>query len=183
MNRILSLCEKCVSTGVRAYIELLAYGELSRSRLLLNDVLTISTTISGGPSARVGPRSIGGADGSRAHSDSLRLSDRACLAVTESTARSLLATLLVLRTTAYWSRVPALQTLLDTATRIGTLASRSSSGCFPCAGTNGHYPDGAEPLSGCRRSRTLPGGPVVDGRSDLPAGRGADQEASARTRE
>ena len=183
MNRFLSLCEKCVSTGVRAYIELLAYGELSRSRLLLNDVLTISTTLSGGPSARVGPRSIGDAGGTRTQSDSLRLSDRACLAVTESTARSLLATLLVLRTTAYWSRVPALQTLLDTATRIGTLASRSSSACLPCGGARHDDADGAEPLCGCRRSRTLPDGPVVGSRSDPDAGSGADQEASARTRE
>ena len=54
MNRFLSVCETCVSAGIRAYIELLAFGELRRSRLLLNDVLTLSTAISGGPSARVG---------------------------------------------------------------------------------------------------------------------------------
>ena len=144
MNRFLSVCETCVSAGIRAYIELLAFGELRRSRLLLNDVLTLSTAISGGPSARVG-----------------RLPDGIRRAVAESTARSLLATLLVLRTTGYWTRVPALETLLTSAARLGTLAGHPLPACTQtCSGSHGESDD-AEPPCGCRRSRTLPGGPVV----------------------
>jgi len=187
MRRYLALCERCVAAGIRAYIELLAYGELKRSRLLLHDVLTLSTTVSGGPSTRAGAviGNTASNPGPSAPDASARFAapGRMGQVVAESTARSMLATLLVLRTTSYWPRIPVLQTLLDSATRLGSLAGRAINSCsHNCREERGDS-DGTEPFCGCRRSRTLPGGPVAVGVDEPVATRMSDRSTLPRGRE
>lgn len=99
-----SCVEHVVHSGIRAYIGLLCCGEQSRSRRVFSDTMQISSLAAGGPSARV-PVALSGAPTAGA----------ATLAhcLISFTLRSLLASLLVLRTTVYWSRVPALEELQE----------------------------------------------------------------------
>ena len=98
-----------VRSGIQAYIGLLCYGEQARSRRVLTDTMQISSLASGGPSARF-PVANGIAETNT-------VSLARCL--TYFTLRSLLASLLVLRTTDYWSKVPALEELHRACAELG----------------------------------------------------------------
>lgn len=87
---LLHCVDSCVSAGIRSYVGLICCGELQRSRLLLSDSLRLSAIASGGPSALGQGRSL-----------------------SLLTIRNILATLLVLRATAYWRKVAALRELQD----------------------------------------------------------------------
>jgi len=113
-----------VHAGVQAYIGLLCYGEQSRSRRVLTDTMQISSLASGGPSARF-PVTTGIAETSP-------VSLARCL--TYFTLRSLLASLLVLRATDYWSKVPALEELHQACAALGR--------CLGEAGHDAPLPDG-----------------------------------------
>jgi len=98
--------EELVSAGIRSYIDLLGHGERSRSRQLFKDALQLSALMSGGPSARISPVLIA--------QEPIPGNDhpmRSCLILL--TLRSILATLLVLKASAYWRRVPVLAELQD----------------------------------------------------------------------
>ncbi|MFW5884369.1 MAG: hypothetical protein ACOCVW_02705 [bacterium] len=101
MQELHDCVEGVVTTGIRAYIGLLACGEKERSRRVLSDTMQISSIASGGPSARIplGKATAGSAALARL--------------LIFFTLRSLLASLLVLRATAYWNRVPALRDLQE----------------------------------------------------------------------
>ena len=99
MEELHRCVEGVVTAGIRAYIGLLACGEKERSRRVLSDTMQISSIASGGPSARIPVRTA--TTGSAALARLLIF----------FALRSLLASLLVLRATAYWSRVPALADL------------------------------------------------------------------------
>ena len=95
--------EEVVSAAIRAYIGLLCCGERERSRRLLSDALELSLLNEGGPSARI--------PGGTGHGALAR-----CLVY--YTLRSLLASLLVLRATVYWQRVPELEALKEACARL-----------------------------------------------------------------
>lgn len=101
MEELHRCVEGVVTAGIRAYIGLLACGEKERSRRVLSDTMQISSIASGGPSARI--QACAASAGSAALARLLIF----------FTLRSLLASLLVLRATAYWSRVPALADLQE----------------------------------------------------------------------
>ena len=100
--------ENLVSAGIRSYIDLLGHGERTRSRRLFSDTLQLSALISGGPSARISPVLV--AETTIVHPM------RSCLILL--TLRSILATLLVLKATAYWRRVPALEELQTSCVKV-----------------------------------------------------------------
>lgn len=115
MDEIRRCADQVVTAGIRAYIGLLACGEKERSRRLLNDTMQISSIASGGPSARI-PVSLGpGEEPSRPVGGASTAGGSAALArvLVFFTLRSLLASLLVLRATAYWCRVPELRELQE----------------------------------------------------------------------
>lgn len=101
MEELHRCVEAVVTAGIRAYIGLLSCGEKERSRRVLSDTMQISSIVSGGPSTRIPVR--------RAAAGSAALARLLIYFVL----RSLLASLLVLRATAYWRRVPALADLQD----------------------------------------------------------------------
>ena len=103
MDQLLDCADRLVSSGFRAYVGLLSCGEQERSRRVLADTMQISSLIWGGPSALA---TIGAVDGNERDPT---ISSVRCMAF--FTLRSLLASLLVLRATAYWTRVPALEEL------------------------------------------------------------------------
>ncbi|TVQ26789.1 MAG: hypothetical protein EA382_04800 [Spirochaetaceae bacterium] len=103
MDGLVVSVEAVVSTAIRAYIGLLCCGERERSRRLLSDALELSLLNGGGPSARV-PGGAGSGALAR------------CLVY--YTLRSLLASLLVLRATVYWQRVPELEALKEACARL-----------------------------------------------------------------
>jgi hypothetical protein len=142
MDRFISLCETCVSAGIRAYIGLLSYGELQRSRLLLRDILTLSSAFSRGPS--VGRNSP-------------FVATRCIIA--HSVAQSMLSSLLVLRVTEYWARIPALGVLLEASSRLGQLASANRTDMSAKLDRERGDDDDTGTLPGGRRSRTLPDAP------------------------
>ncbi len=94
-----SCIDAVVHTGIQAYIGLLCCGERARSRRLFADTMQISSLAAGGPSARL----------PGAHSAAASLGG----VMIFFTLRSLLSSLLVLRATAYWSRVPSLVELQE----------------------------------------------------------------------
>lgn len=110
MDEIRRCADQVVTAGIRAYIGLLSCGEKERSRRLLNDTMQISSIASGGPSARI-PVSLG--PGEVPPRPAAGESTALARVLVFFTLRSLLASLLVLRATAYWSRVPALRELQD----------------------------------------------------------------------
>ena len=122
MDKLQECVERLVSSGIQSYIGLLCCGERVRSRRVLSDTMQISSIAAGGPSALValsggdegaerpiapGPTVPGpAAPGPTAGGGAEPVSFVRCVAF--FTLRSLLASLLVLRATAYWARVPAL---------------------------------------------------------------------------
>lgn len=148
--------DSLVSVGIRSYIGLLAHGERSRSRCLFNDVLHLSALVSGGPSARISP---------------LLISDRPergafqqCVILI--TLRSILATLLVLRTTRYWQRVPELARLHECCVQVAHTFEKpqpadSSNGRGHASGRtavalNELQTDSTDIVTGCRRNDAIP---------------------------
>ena len=105
MEQLRYCVDRCVEVGIRAYIGLLCCGEVERSRRVFHDAMQLSSLARGGPSAPVtgGTGPLG--------------SLSRCLAY--FTVRSLLASLLVLRTTVYWQRVPELRELQEVCGRLG----------------------------------------------------------------
>lgn len=101
--------DRLVTAGIRAYIGLLCCGERVRSRRVLNDTMQISSVVSGGPSARfpLTHRSFPLRKATALAASSLTR----CLIYFSM--RSLLASILVLRATIYWDRVPALRELQE----------------------------------------------------------------------
>ena len=100
MDQLQSRVQRCVEAGIRAYIGLLCSGEQERSRRIFHDTMQLSCLSSGGPSAPVHLSGNGGGAGTLTH----------CLM--GFSLQSLLTTLLVLRATAWWARVPELSRLL-----------------------------------------------------------------------
>lgn len=94
MEQLQECVDRLVSAGIQSYIGLLCCGEQKRSKSLLHDILQVSGLSNGGPSAKVG-------DGTRGVSYMLMY----------FTLRGVLASLLVLRATAYWKKVPDLEQL------------------------------------------------------------------------
>ncbi len=120
MDQLQDCIDHLVSSGIRSYIGLLCCGERVRSRRVLSDTMQISSIAAGGPSALLGV-SAGAAgatnreEGGRAAPGNEAISFVRCVAF--FTLRSLLASLLVLRATAYWTRVPALGELQQACAR------------------------------------------------------------------
>lgn len=111
--------DELVSAGIRSYIDLLGYGERTRSRRLFSDALQLSAMISGGPSARISPLLV-----AESINPSLEMTAECSCTRPEKmlnrpmttclillALRSILATLLVLKATTYWRRIPALEEL------------------------------------------------------------------------
>ena len=155
--------ENLVSAGIRSYIDLLGYGERTRSRRLFSDTLQLSALISGGPSARISPILV--AETTSAHPM------RSCLILL--TLRSILATLLVLKATAYWRRVPALEELQTSCVKVATCVDgpviepvfgRTSGG----AKLNHEMSHETDTTCGGRRNDALPTVPELPERS-VPA--------------
>lgn len=143
MEEVRTETENLVKIGIRVYIELLAYGERVRSARVFRDVITVSALVAGGPSRRVpGKRRTG-------------IPPAGTIV---ATIRSLLATLLVLRSSRYWDLIPDLASLVESCTAVAASCGdgreetygRTSSGmnCAKdrCAGED----------CGCRRSNALP---------------------------
>lgn len=125
MDELRTSLERVVSAGIRAYIALLCAGEKERSRRMLHDTMQLSSLGAGGPSQRVrvslfaggevAKREEGGETRVNARSErgGSRPTSASSLArvLAFYTLRSLLASLLVLRASAYWWRVPELAEL------------------------------------------------------------------------
>jgi hypothetical protein len=94
MEQLQTCVDRLVSAGIQSYIGLLCCGEQERSRDLLRDVLQLSGLSQGGPSSKVG----GGPGGM-------------CSMLMYFTIRGVLASLLVLRATVYWAKIPDLEQL------------------------------------------------------------------------
>ncbi|MBU8913362.1 MAG: hypothetical protein KOO61_05010 [Spirochaetales bacterium] len=146
--------DELVSAGIRSYIGLLGHGERTRSRRLFSDALQLSAMISGGPSARMSPVLVAEAPNGRPM--------MACVILL--TIRSILATLLVLKTTAHWRRIPALEELQMSCVRVAgcmeePIADTQPSG-WSSAGTaptlNCEKPHETDTTCGCRRNNALP---------------------------
>ena len=96
-----------VSTGIRSYVGLLCNGELVRSRRLFADTMQLSSLAAGWS----GPCTAVAEDGAYGGTPSLQCRTLAAL-------RGLLASLLLLRPTVYWARVPELRELLQQCARL-----------------------------------------------------------------
>lgn len=170
MDQLRSAVDELVRAGIRSYIGLLGHGERERSRRLFADALALSALVSGGPSARL-PQLVAAEPGGPLHG---------CMVLV--TVRSMLATLLVLKTTAFWRKVPVLEELLHCCVRtsecVGTGEWTSAGRDVPARAAGGQLRGGspsaghtsgftAEPLSracshetgvtrGCRRNSALP---------------------------
>jgi hypothetical protein len=101
MEQLQTCVDRLVSAGIQSYIGLLCLGEQRRSKALLHDVLQLSGLAHGGPSAKVG----GGAYG-------------VSYMLMYFTIRGVLASLLVLRATVYWSKIPDLEQLQRCSRRV-----------------------------------------------------------------
>lgn len=147
--------ENLVSAGIRSYIDLLGHGERTRSRRLFSDTLQLSALISGGPSARISPMLV--AETTSAHPM------RSCLILL--TLRSILATLLVLKASAYWRRVPALEELQTSCVKVADCVG----GPLPLAlMPNCNESHETDTVCGGRRNNALPTIPELPERS-VPA--------------
>ncbi len=152
MELLRTAIEELVSAGIRSYIDLLGHGERTRSRRLFSDSLQLSALISGGPSARISPMLVVGPELSPPNDHPMR----SCLILLSL--RSILATLLVLKATAYWRRIPALEELQASCVRVADCVGRRSgadlrhdSDKLTCE--TSHETDTA---CGCRRNNALP---------------------------
>ena len=146
--------DELVSAGIRSYIGLLGHGERTRSRRLFSDALQLSAMISGGPSARMSPLLVAEAPNDRPMA--------ACLILL--TLRSILATLLVLKATAYWQRIPALEELQASCSRVAgcmeepvlqTPSTERTSGRTAPTLNCGKSRE-SDTTCGCRRNNALP---------------------------
>jgi hypothetical protein len=139
--------EELVRVGIRSYIGLLGLGEQERSRRILTDALQVSALVSGGPSARL--------PGTGDFSAVRPLAG--CLVLL--TVRSLLATLLVLKTTIFWRKLPQLEELLDCCFRAAACTENGEL----CEETSGRTADTLRcacthetgTICGCRRNSAL----------------------------
>lgn len=146
MEQIHTCVDTLVSAGIQSYIGLLCCGEQKRSKALLHDILQLSGLSHGGPSAKVG----GGTHG-------------VSYMLMYFTVRGVLATLLVLRATVYWTRVPDLEYLhrcsrrvadvLEEHARVGPEALGSGAVCLSEVPTTGCEcgTTGCSGASGCGR--------------------------------
>ena len=183
MERLRIAIEELVSAGIRSYIDLLGHGERARSRQLFKDALQLSALMSGGPSSRISPILI--AEASTPGNDHPM---RSCLILL--TLRSILATLLVLKASAYWRRVPVLAELqarcLQVANCVGPQVGLSPGGVHPGARTSGHTsgrtarslncansPE-TDTACGGRRNNALPTVPELTERSPEEVGPGTN---------
>ena len=131
----LSQCvDSCVSAGIRSYVGLICCGELERSRRLLSDSLRLSALVSGGPSARGQGR-----------------------ALSLLTVQNILATLLVLRATAYWRKIAPLRELQERcAAVVSELRDKASGRTARPYGLNECKCSETDGDNGCRRNDALP---------------------------
>ena len=104
MSYLSELGETCVAAGIRAYIGLLGYGESRRSRMLFRDTLQLSAALAGGPSSKVD---------ALAWPNDTRDPGPLQKSLVNAAVSSMLASLLVLRATVYWQKVPILEALLE----------------------------------------------------------------------
>jgi hypothetical protein len=162
MEELFADMETLVGASIRAYIGLLGRGEKERSRRLFSDALELSAMVSGGPSDR-SPGSAAGA----------ARPFHACVAL--ATLQSMMATLLVLKTTALWTRLSALDELLTccvgVAERLESLTCRDGvrHGAGQGSAGTSHAADGArcssshetDAVRGCRRNNALPARPEL----------------------
>ena len=148
--------EELVSAGIRSYIDLLGHGERARSRQLFKDALQLSALMSGGPSSRISPILI-----AETSAPGNERPMRSCLILL--TLRSILATLLVLKASAYWRRVPVLTELqarcLQVANSVGHASGRTA-GSLNCANSSE-----TDTACGGRRNKALPTVPELAERS------------------
>lgn len=124
MEELQEHVDRLVTAGIRAYIGLLCCGEQVRSRRVLDDTMQISSIVAGGPSARfgLGGRPITAREAAATAANSLTR----CLIYFSM--RSLLASLLVLRATVYWERVPALRELQESCASVNDRLARTLPG-------------------------------------------------------
>ncbi len=145
MDQLQECIDHLVSSGIRSYIGLLCCGERVRSRRVLSDTMQISSIAAGGPSALVGVSAVAAEgtnreEGGRAAAGDEAISFVRCVAF--FTLRSLLASLLVLRATAYWARVPALHELQQACARFNRCLE-GPAGAVVAAPPDVAGPDGA----------------------------------------
>ncbi len=151
MEELQRRIDRVVRAGIQAYIGLLCAGEKERSRRIFSDVLQISSFLAGGPSTRL-PISLSAPNAVETGQAALAR----CMIF--YTLRSVLASLLVLRVTAYWSKVPALVDLHQECGRLNRLLG----------GVTGQQdvaerPDDESHHSGCACSRSTPRDPRDEG--------------------
>ena len=111
MDRLQECVDRVVSSGMQAYIGLLSCGERNRARRVLTDTLQISSLMWGGPSALIATANATAAAAATTTAGGREGTIRSVRCIAFFTLRSLLASLLVLRATACWTRVPALEEL------------------------------------------------------------------------
>jgi hypothetical protein len=108
MERFFTCVDRMVAEGVAVYIELLCSGEERRSKQLLRDLMQVSSLAAGGPSSKLGSmRSAADTDRVAAGSPERSIA----WALIYFTLRSILSSLLVLRASRYWNRIPRLENL------------------------------------------------------------------------
>ena len=161
MEPLKVVIDELVSAGIRSYVGLLGHGERTRSRRLFKDVLQLSALMSGGPSARISPILVAEPLNTEAADDHPM---RSCIILL--TLRSILATLLVLRTTALWRRLPELDELhsccIEAAENVGALppetphyAGGRTSG-RTVVSLNSRPSHATDTVGGCRRNDAIP---------------------------
>ncbi len=109
--------DQVVSSGIQSYVGLLCNGELVRSRQLLADTVRLSSLAVGWSE-----RCLVVAE-SEADDGVLSVRSRTLLAL-----RGLLASLLLLRPTVYWARVPALRELQQQCARLNRCLDEGETG-------------------------------------------------------
>ena len=136
-----------VAEGVAVYIELLCSGEERRSKQLLRDLMQVSSLVAGGPSSRLGLRP----EATNVSVDVNCTRERSIAwALVYFTLRSILSSLLVLRATSYWNRIPRLANLQACCRSVADLVEDVREGRH-----------GEEGLGGCHCGATGKKGPEV----------------------
>ncbi len=182
MDQLRTVVEELVGAGIRSYIGLLGLGEQVRSRRLFSDALELSAIVAGGPSARVKPMRGALIRGEGVSYDSSGGPLMSCLVLL--TVRSMLSTLLVLKTTVYWRKLPQLDELLQRCLRAAAcVEDREREAVVAEGGVAGPDPEDSSAntagllngastnvpgsICGCRRNSALPTRPEL---SYQPAG-------------
>jgi hypothetical protein len=155
--------EDLVSTGIRVYIGLIGCGEKVRSTRIFKDVLELSAMAAGGPSRLVELGTSGGTVTGPRHNG-----------VVMATMQSLLSSVLVLRLTGYWQRIPELGELVRKCDAVSVVCGNNSetrdrrtSGTTSCQ-MNDSLTAYAGEACGCRRSNALPTLPTLSDPSNSP---------------